>query len=159
MLCSECKKNEATVNVIKIVNGHKTELHLCSSCVKKFEQQGFFQSLDEHLFAPFSEFVDDSILSDRVCPACGTTLSQFNQTGYLGCEKCYEEFKPEIEVMLKRVQVSSSHVGKVPKGSRDLSSGMREYERLSLELKKAVGEERYEDAAKIKLKIKKLMEK
>ena len=32
MLCQRCKTNQATVNYIEIVNGHKFESHLCASC-------------------------------------------------------------------------------------------------------------------------------
>ncbi len=35
MLCNECEKNNAIVHLTKIVNGVKTEMHLCKECAKK----------------------------------------------------------------------------------------------------------------------------
>ena len=35
MLCNECEKNNATVHITKILNGVKTESHLCEECAKK----------------------------------------------------------------------------------------------------------------------------
>ncbi len=158
MLCSECNVREATVSVVRIVNGHKTELKLCGSCVERLEQGGFFSDASEPFFAPFGEYLYGFGAGDRACKICGTKLSEFNRTGFVGCEKCYVEFRPEIDGMIKKVQESGIHTGKVPATSRGAYTDMREYERLSAELKKAVNDERFEDAAKIKQKIKKIME-
>jgi protein arginine kinase activator len=35
MLCQNCNEKEATVQLTKIVNGEKTELHLCEDCAAK----------------------------------------------------------------------------------------------------------------------------
>ena len=34
MLCNECGKNQATVHSVQYVNGAKSEVHLCSQCAK-----------------------------------------------------------------------------------------------------------------------------
>lgn len=45
MLCDNCKKNEATVHMTRVVNGKKSERHLCNACAKQqgedFGGQGF----------------------------------------------------------------------------------------------------------------------
>ncbi len=32
MRCEHCNEREATTHIKKIINGNKTELHLCSEC-------------------------------------------------------------------------------------------------------------------------------
>ena len=32
MICQECKQRQATAHFTKIINNHKTELHLCEEC-------------------------------------------------------------------------------------------------------------------------------
>ena len=39
MICDECKKNDATVHLTNIVNGKKTERHLCADCAAKHNIQ------------------------------------------------------------------------------------------------------------------------
>lgn len=35
MLCQECNKRPATLHFTKIVNGEKTEFHICETCAKE----------------------------------------------------------------------------------------------------------------------------
>ena len=35
MLCDRCHGREAVVHVTQIINGHRTELHLCEECARK----------------------------------------------------------------------------------------------------------------------------
>ncbi len=158
MMCTECNKNHAQATVIKIINGHRIEMSLCPSCLRKLEQ--YEREQEQAFMSPFpASFLGLSAESERACVHCRTTLSEFKKTGYLGCERCYEEFAGEVERMLEKVQGSITHVGKIPKGKKREFMNMREYERLSADLKSAVSEERYEDAARIKLKLKKIMDR
>ena len=52
---------------------------------------------------------------DKVCNGCGTRLSQFYNTGMLGCEHCYRAFEKEIMVALKKIQGRTFHTGKTQK--------------------------------------------
>lgn len=40
MLCDNCKQNEATVHMTRVVNGKKTERHLCNVCAAKQPMMG-----------------------------------------------------------------------------------------------------------------------
>ena len=144
--------NEGTVQVVKIVNGYKSELTLCPKCAAKYHQSGvLYPEDDSDSFAPFN-FFNDLPKKRSVCPVCHTTLEQFDKSGYLGCQHCYEQFKPQVELMLKRVQGATSHVGKHPKGQIPVQN-MQELRRLNAELKRAAEEERYEDAARLQARI------
>ena len=142
--------------MIKIINGQKTELHLCKNCAKKFEDTSEQEPESENIFSPLGGY--ETLTQNKVCPVCNTTLKQFLETGYLGCEQCYREFEDQIEEVLKKVQGATLHVGKMPKGrERNDHQALLEYERLSAELKRAILDERYEDASFIKQKLKKLL--
>lgn len=157
MICSECKINQATVHITKIVNGVKKEIHLCGECAKKLESLGGFKFVNESDFLiPMFNLSGEEVKSrGKICSECGTSLSDFNKSGYLGCAKCYSEFADYLHPVIKRVQRGSKHVGKIPSGNAELSVA-REYDRLSAELNRAIEEERYEDAAAIRDKLRKI---
>ena len=41
MLCQRCRKNQATVKVTTVINGQKTETHLCEDCARKAGEMNF----------------------------------------------------------------------------------------------------------------------
>ncbi|QAT41431.1 UvrB/UvrC motif-containing protein [Clostridium sp. JN-9] len=168
MLCENCKKNEATIHITKIVNGVKREANLCEKCAR--EKQGL--ELNNDFFdvgAPFTfqnilggivDYISQSNNSDNntelVCPNCGTTYSEFKKTGLLGCSQCYKSFNQTVMPIINRVQLGSEHKGKIPK---KLGKGIIEKKRivtLKEELQKAIAAEEYEKAAELRDKIKEL---
>ncbi len=174
MLCAKCGKNEATVYFKSVINGEKTEQHLCSDCAK---ESGVMKNFDLHrnviqnnffgrdFFSPFSSllgaerllsgFVDDDFFgspglleknSPEKCPYCGTTLENFKKTGKFGCGMCYETFKDSMDMAVKTADVKSE-----PKNTAD-----SRIERLRRKIDLAISSENYEDAAKYRDEIKKL---
>ena len=86
---------------------------------------------------------------DKVCSVCGRRLSEFYNTGYLGCENCYRDFETEIVSTLKKIQGGVFHVGKKPELTgieKELLSDYRAYQK---EKEKAVIEQRFQDIAKL----------
>ena len=55
MLCEKCQKEEASVHVTKIVNGQKTETHLCQHCAKELGEFGLSIDLP-NLFASLFDY-------------------------------------------------------------------------------------------------------
>ncbi len=156
MLCNECKINEATVRVVTDINGVKSEIYLCESCAKRLHA---IAAMDfAGAFSPFGGYSLDSPGRDKVCRSCGTRLSQFNSTGYVGCENCYREFEPTMQQVISRVQGTEKHRGKFPKrcGNAGLAA---EYEGLSEDLRRAKDEDRFEDAMRIHARMKEIKEK
>lgn len=76
----------------------------------------------------------DSVCKNHAPPCtCGTSLSHISVDGKLGCPACYTHFRHFISAAVTALHGSSSHQGKSPGGL----------------LRKAIADERYEDAAKI----------
>ena len=50
MLCEKCNKRVATIHLIKLINGEKSEVRLCESCAKEISDislVGSLGSIDE----------------------------------------------------------------------------------------------------------------
>ncbi|MBO5005306.1 MAG: UvrB/UvrC motif-containing protein [Clostridia bacterium] len=87
------------------------------------------------------------------------------KNGKFGCENCYETFNEKINHLVKNLHGSSMHVGRKPKYIKENKIDVKpekenkeesKLDKLNKDLKEAIKEERYEDAAKIRDEIKKL---
>ena len=179
MLCDNCGKREANVRYSENINGRKKELNLCEECSHKLgiDQMDFSMPIDFSNF--FEGFMDNFGSSEFVpmlnelktlkCNSCGYTFDDIANTGRLGCKDCYSVFEDRLDPILKRIQGSNKHVGRIGKiidskidnkNARNIEEKVKqpisEKEKLENELKEAIKEERYEDAAKIRDEIKKL---
>ncbi len=154
MLCQKCKINNANVKIIRNINGDIKEYYLCSSCA---EGEGI-----NHSAMSFKDIIPDSFfnilapdpVSEKTCEKCGLTYRKFKENPRFGCENCFEEFKAVIPKMIKDIHGSLTHTGKVPKrGGREILIKKRIAD-LRTELNKAVAEENFELAAKLRDEIK-----
>lgn len=157
MLCQRCQERTATVHLTKMFDYEKTELHLCEICAKSVGSElGFifgsnftFQNLiagllEGEIGLPQQPTVGKEQIS---CQNCGLTFSDFRNRGVLGCGDCYRNFQNGLEPLLKRVQGSHKHIGKVPKRTGGKVRIRKEIEELKSELQQAITKEDYERAA------------
>lgn len=86
---------------------------------------------------------------DKVCRKCGTRLSDFYNTGMLGCPDCYKSFGQEIFVALKKIQGATNHVGKKPRISSIDRELLNEYQELLKAKEKAVIEQEFQTVAEL----------
>jgi len=165
MYCEECEKRPANVHITKIVNGHKVEKHLCEQCAKKqqdvvgfalipdFSLSNFLSSmLDTDSFSSFGNLKENEIKCDK----CTMTYSQFTKGGRLGCDKCYDLYGSKLENLLKRIHGNVQHTGKLPKRGGEEIRFKQELDTARIELQKAVLNEEFEKAAKLRDRIKEL---
>lgn len=108
MLCQNCKKREATVNHVEIINGKACAMHLCDMCAH--EMFASFESEVEN--AVFAGLFGDETCGESVCPACGLAFSEYERTGLLGCPSCYDVFNERLLPYITRIQGKTVHVGK-----------------------------------------------
>ncbi|MFD3155583.1 UvrB/UvrC motif-containing protein [Haloimpatiens sp. FM7330] len=173
MVCEICKEKQATVHITRIINDEKEEMHLCEECAKKI--QGLNMDIDLNGDFNINEpFTFQSILSgimdymhnstansighyeEPVCKNCGTTYTEFKQKGLLGCSECYKNFSTTMNSVIKRVQSSSEHVGKIPITSGKNIMKRKTLLKLKEKLQKAIAIEEYEKAAEIRDKIREI---
>lgn len=120
----------------------------------------------EALFNPFSGPAFSSGRSSEIpavrCPKCETTWDRLRQNGRVGCANCYEVFSDQLNEVMERLQNSNQHVGKAPRAAAKRRQRLEHLrarrdhrlEMLNARLAKAVAGEDYEEAAKLRDKIK-----
>ncbi|MGF9712536.1 UvrB/UvrC motif-containing protein [Paenibacillus naphthalenovorans] len=169
MLCQECGKKQATLHFTKIMNGEKTEFHICETCAREKGElipgtpNGFsIHNLLSGLL-DFEPSTTPGTLANKVqpsrCEHCGLTYSQFSKVGRFGCSECYKYFGEKLDPLFKRVHGNIIHTGKVPKRSGGLIKYRREIDRLKKELLLSVENEEFEQAAKLRDQIRELEKK
>jgi protein arginine kinase activator len=163
MLCDVCAKFPATVHLTEIIDEKMNELHLCEDCARHksaaMEQQ--FGLSD--LLAGMADFQEPSNKEEEAvtikCPSCGLTYADFKKIGRLGCGECYNVFRKYLAPLLKRIHGSSQHIGKNPAKTKAATKPYKKKTSL-LELKnqlqKAIREEAFEEAARLRDKIKEM---
>ena len=134
------------------------------------------------------EFENDTLLpelnpiKELRCDSCGMTFENFMNTGKFGCSNCYNIFESKIDPILKNIHGANRHVGRLgkigpasniqeqeekreinkiegtEKEEPKVANEVSEEDKLREELRKAIKEERYEDAAKLRDEIKNLKE-
>jgi len=87
---------------------------------------------------------------DAACPFCGLRYSAFRESGMLGCPACYDNFAEPLAGLLKRFHGSARHGGKVP--AQALRGGLQEEDasKLKERLKAAIAKEDFEEAARLR---------
>lgn len=166
MLCQKCRKNQATVRYTEVVDGHVTEVHLCSACLEevqnnpkgfKYLNAGFGEETLRSITPPSKE-EEKKVKAKQICSVCGTQLSYILESNKVGCFSCYKNFGVEIESLLEKIQGGSKHIGKRPDYPDD---DERIQTQILLDAKKAlirqaIKAEDYESAARLRDEIRDL---
>ncbi|MEZ0277289.1 MAG: UvrB/UvrC motif-containing protein [Roseimicrobium sp.] len=185
MKCDMCD-NEATVFLTQIVDGKMTKANLCEKCSKEkgVTDPAGFQLADFLLGAgPQKKSRTATVEDDTLaCPSCGFTRAHLKKIGRMGCPECYHTFADDLENMLRAMHKGTRHVGKVPGKQPAASQALtpREESRtapvpvslpppapkpvspkkrmadLKAQIERAVAEERFEEAAKLRDEIRAL---
>ena len=160
MLCELCKQTQATVHLTEIINDQMTELHLCETCAnQKGAQVESHFGLSDLLsgLADFGKTQEPEEVATKACPSCGMTYDDFRKVGRLGCADCYPTFKRSLGSLLKRIHGSPIHVGKAPvRLIKPSKVGKTELLELKRKLERAIEDEAFEEAARLRDQIRRL---
>jgi protein arginine kinase activator len=186
MKCEQCD-SEATVHELRVVNGKRAERHLCEKCARGQGiaiQTGLSvpeiieKMLEQQTSAKTAEKPEAPRKTTQAatCPECGTTYTEFRQSGLLGCPTCYGSFEGQLGPLLERAhQGGTHHAGKLPKralaGTKAPEPGKKAQSvlggpeqragrmaALRKQLEEAIRSEQYERAATIRDELRKLTE-
>ena len=152
MLCTKCGKNHATTHYKSVINGQVHEEYLCPKCAENLNISSFYFP------NVFSSLLGENA---NIFPFIGITLrgnNDIKRSGKAGCSNCYETFKDEILPTLNQIHGTTKHkisedFVKSEKPSVEIKNPI---EAKKGELKKAVLEERFEDAARLRDEIKQM---
>lgn len=147
MKCENCKKNEANFHSTYIINGKKEEHNLCIDCAEKL---GYLKRGIDDVFDDFNMF-DAYIDYGKSLKRLENTFAQIERALFGGFNG------NEIEAPKKSYK-NLKYNGKADndKSTNTKAHKPTELEKLKNQLKLAVTEERYEDAAVINKKIKEI---
>lgn len=168
MKCTHCQKREANTHIRRIINGKKEEMYLCEECAKElgvmedfefepFTMDSFFGNL---LGAGVSAL--NSLAGVDRCSHCGSSFNDIINSGKVGCANCYTYFEDKLEPSIEKIHGRTKHVGKFVTYTEDVNEKTEskvnkpektELQKLKEDLKQAVKEQRFEDAAVIRDKI------
>lgn len=149
MLCQHCNKNEANMHMKRIINGRAAEVHLCSDCARSLGYGEAFSGLG----LGFSDFLSDFLLKGEHssnatrCPLCNKSFEEIAKDGKMGCAECYNSFYDKLLPSLQRIHGKGTHIGKKPASYNGQENRL---EFLKEQLEKAVREQDFESAVKIR---------
>jgi protein arginine kinase activator len=147
-MCEECGLHQANIHLTQIAGNESQSFHLCETCARK---RGITIAIDEEAInAGEAQLSPAPIEPDRECPSCLTKLSEFRDTGRLGCPDCYHAFENEIEELLLQFNGSAEHKGKSYRGETVDKKDKTDLSLLRSELDSAIRNEEFERAAKLR---------
>lgn len=160
MKCQSCGKKEATVRYYENINGEKQELHLCSDCAQNLGFTSF-----SNIFSPmFASLQGYNLMEEEVCKVCGYSFDDYLKTGFFGCPNCYDSFSDRLDDLFIKLHGKSRHIPiqnkiktkKLTKKEKEVDDYDFELKKLKSKLEKLVKEEKYEEAAVVRDKIRKI---
>lgn len=160
MKCQNCNKKEANVRYYENINGDKREIILCSECAEKLDLVKFPDMLS-FFTQSYPKKINEKEYLTTVCDKCSYTFDDYLNTGFFGCPNCYSSFSDRIDSLLYKMYGKNRHrlLQDYSINNRKKESKINNINSIE-ELKKmqeiAIKEEKYEDAAKIRDRIKEI---
>jgi len=178
MICDNCRKNEASIHLIQLDNtGEVRKFDLCKECIRDLsflsEEElisgdiknstnilaidlGFFGSNESFdLFGSLSAAGREN----KRCQHCNISLNAIKKIGRVGCPRCYDEFKEELNPLIKLIQTGIEHKGKIPLNCNKRLKIEKKIKDLKSMLEEQLIIENFEEAAKLRDKISFLQKK
>lgn len=159
MKCQKCTK-AATLHITEVLSEEQVEeLHLCEDCAQKYlyEPAGPGKTAKSGT-SQQGEEVDEPAVMNRECMFCGTKFVDFRNSGRLGCPHDYQEFREELLPLLENIHGETRHCGKTPRRLPQSKKTQAELVQLRKQLMQAVNKEAYEEAARLRDRIRQLEE-
>ena len=159
MLCDQCHERDAVLNLTQIVENAVTQLHLCEKCAAE-------RGIETHVTMPKQPLADfiQAVQQKQLlagseswrCTFCNSTLRDFRNTSRLGCAYCYDAFEAKLRDLLRGVHGTSKHQGKRyrPPAEGLVEEGASVATELRTRLRRAVEQEHFEEAAKLRDQLK-----
>src|SRR5579872_5076294 len=158
MKCQKCTK-AAALHITEIVSEDQVEeLHLCEECAQKYLYEPQKASAAKPAPTGQGEEADEPAVLNRECEVCGIKFVEFRNTGRLGCPHDYQVFREELTPLLENIHGETRHNGKTPRRLPQSKQTQSELIRLRKQLLQAVNKESYEEAARLRDRIRRLEE-
>jgi protein arginine kinase activator len=158
MKCQRCH-NAATLHITEVLENEQfEELHLCEQCAQKYLYEPQPKAGGKSTAEAIPEAEEAGLLSQQECPLCGIKFMEFRNSGRLGCPHDYQVFREELTPLLESIHGETRHCGKSPRRLPQNKQTQSELIQLRNRLKQAVTKEDYEEAARLRDRIRQLEE-
>ncbi len=158
MKCQKCTK-AATLHITEILGEDQVdELHLCEECAHKYLYEPQQEKSAAKASTSSGEELEEPAVLNRECQVCGIKFVDFRNSGRLGCPHDYQEFREELTPLLENIHGETRHCGKTPRRLPQNKQMQSELIQLRKQLLSAVNKEAYEEAAKLRDRIRRLEE-
>ncbi len=184
MRCRACPR-VAVVQVTEVLGDDRFEkLHFCEECGRRYlaaplpEAGGLPVDPDDLAdafaadpSAPVEPLLgvafdaadpDDDPPGAQPCEVCGLKFVEFRNSGRLGCPHDYDHFREELLPLLESIHGDTAHAGTAPRGPDrpakplEAPADPAELPALKKKLSRAVRDEDYEAAARLRDRIREL---
>ena len=157
MKCQKCHQ-PATLHITEVLGDEQfEELHLCETCANKYLYEPPGSGPNSKTAKPEAAVeLDEGPFNQHECPLCGIKFVEFRNTGRLGCPNDYHEFREELTPLLENIHGETRHCGKTPRRQPQTKQTQSELIQLRNRLKQAVDKENYEEAARLRDRIRTL---
>lgn len=170
LICQECKLRPVTLHFTKILNGEKTEIHLCENCAQDKGEMFIFPGSSNfsihnllagllNLEPQVSEAKHDAFSHGEIlhCERCHMTYHQFAKIGRFGCSHCYKSFQSQLSPLLKRLHSgNANHTGKIPNRIGGTIQLQKQISKLKQTLQENISKEEFEKAAEVRDEIRRI---
>jgi protein arginine kinase activator len=157
MKCQKCPK-AATLHITEIVSeDHVEDLHLCEECAQRYLNEPAAKAKPSSTGIQTDEAEGPALLN-RECEVCGLKFADFRNTGRLGCPHDYQTFRDDLMPLLENIHGETRHCGKTPRRLPESKQKQAELVNLRKLLQQAVSREAYEDAARLRDRIRQVEE-
>jgi len=150
--------NSKNITISHLVDGKIEQINLCQNCA--FNKS--YDPLEPPNLSGIMEMIDGIIEKKNLrCQSCKLNFNEIMRNSKYGCADCYRTFRQQSISIFSKYQTGIVHKGKIPKTweqqflSKNISIQLA---LLDEQLKMAIENEQYEDAAVIQKKIKALKE-
>jgi len=146
MICQHCNCREATTNTYIDFAGSKMNVYVCDECYRRINEKN---AVADAFKASFFEPEEIEVR----CEKCKTTLSDFEETLYVGCENCYRVFASEINRKVLEINGKNVYVGKIPPKLVSKISRASELSQLKNKYIELVNKGKVQEANKVRERI------
>lgn len=154
MICEYCNQREAEAVLKQTLNGKSQIIHLCSICANSMLLNNFFSDFSVNNI--FAKNLQAMPKIKKVCSKCKASFDDIVKEGRVGCGFCYEQFSNEINKTVEKVHGKVVHIGKQPKSAKQINERKMLLLEYRNKLNKLIIEEKFEEAALLRDKIKQL---
>ena len=158
MLCTSCRRREASVFIEHTIGTKTEKMSLCEKCAEGEGGNPTLAAPRKGAELLFTALIKDTC-SGAVCPVCSSGIKDIISGRGARCSACYTTFAPELAPALSALHGSSVHTGDAPKKYSEKRDREKQLMLLRAKLEHEIKNENFELCAALRDEIAQLTQK